>query len=174
MSNAQLENVKVGDWVWEGSQPLGQFFPKHGMARVVAVTPTGFRVENRPNDLYKKATGRSYRGSTYKYYAIARPDEVAEWQAKQEAARQEREAQKAADEARTTKRAELRELFADFSTAICGEPTNRVYVVNAAWGNDSERKNKFDLQFHNLTEDEIRRIASIVSVAEFVEEGEEE
>ena len=49
-------------------------------------------MKNHPKDLYKKTTGRDYRGSTYKYYAIATANECAEWDAEQERKRQVAEA----------------------------------------------------------------------------------
>lgn len=165
-----LEHVKVGDWVWEGSQPLGQFFPKQRMCEVVAVTPKGFRVQGGGKDLFKKATGRAWQGSTRKFHAIATPAEVEHWKAQQETLRLERERQDSENARRKALCAELRELFADVSTALAGELTNRVYVEDAKWGNSTERTNKLDLSFHNLTEQQIRSLAQVLRKTEILNE----
>jgi hypothetical protein len=144
--------LKAGDRVWVGK--LYSDGSGLSLKSVAKVTPTQIVIDWNGNGRYltryKKDEGWPIGAGVFaaSIFGLATPTECARWDAKQERERQAERAKADAEAATEKKRLELNGLFA------APDPVHK-----EQWGNSAERAGKWTVEFHNLTEDQVRQLA---------------
>jgi hypothetical protein len=159
-TKASLQTIKVGDKVWVGDS---QFPCKDGIKTVSRLTDTLIIVDKGSE--YERFDRLKYgyqkRGGMFKssITGIATPAEVTAYekeQARKKAEQDERDRKRAAREA---KQKELNALFEG----------RKLYVVPDH--DDDGKPQTWTVHVHNLTESEVRGMASLVAAASLFKEG---
>ena len=140
--------LKAGDRVWLGPYNLKIAIKAvhHTTATQVVIDLNGRGCLTR----YKINGGWRIGGSFMSDHitGVATLKECQEWDARQAQERQEKEELNAEKERGEAKRQALDNLFGDY-VSVCAE----------GWGADEERKGKWTVKFHNLTEEQVVALA---------------
>ena len=145
--------LKAGDRVWVGK--LYSDGSGLSLKTVARVTPTQIVIDWNGNGRYltryKKDGGWAIGGGMLAehIFRLAESNECAQWDAKRERERQAAQAEADAEAALKAKRLELDGLFR----------SEHVSVDTESWGTESERTGKWTVEFHCLTEDQVRQLA---------------
>ena len=144
--------LKAGDRVWVGK--LYSDGSGLSLKTVARVTPTQIVIDWNGNGRYltryKKDGGWAIGMGMFAehIFGLAESNECAQWDAKRERERQAAQDKADAEAAAEKKRLELNGLFAAPDL-----------VHKEQWGNAAERAGKWTVEFHNLTEDQVRQLA---------------
>jgi hypothetical protein len=147
-----LASLKAGDRVWIGRSQYGRWAGK--ICEVVKVTRTQAVVKITPTyECRFKLDGGFQIGAGMFADQIldrATSQECKAWDEKQQREKQEAERKQAEKEATERKRSELGALFGGDAT----------YVHEEQYGSEAERIGKWTVEFHNLTEEQVRNLAT--------------
>ena len=130
---------------------LGSYrYPHQGIETVEKITNTQIVMDSGFNQRYRRASGDRIGGlwDSPAIHSVATPEECAAWDQEQ---LEKRTAREACDRERTERNAKRKGLADLFQVSV--------YISDADYGNESRRSGKFDVQFLDLTEAEVRELA---------------